>query len=141
SVARRRRQRRQPRPGWPARRTRALQRSRRPRRTTRRATLGRALLLRRGPVGHRPVRRRRRDALHVATRGIARPAKSGNVHSGGGAGDDEALDLGSALEERVDLRIAVPLLDREVADVAVATEDLDGLLGDPDRDLARLELA
>ena len=35
----------------------------------------------------------------------------------------------------------MPLLDREVADVAVATEDLDGLLGDPDRDLARLELA
>jgi hypothetical protein len=27
--------------------------------------------------------------------------RSGNVHAGGGAGDDEALDLGGALEERV----------------------------------------
>src|SRR4029450_1340193 len=68
-------------------------------------------------------------------------AKSGNVHPRRGAGDDEALDLGGALEERVDLRVAVPPLHREVADVAVATEDLDGLLGHPARALARLELA
>src|SRR5215211_9496323 len=76
------------------------------------------------------------------TEGLAeRAPKSGNVHPRGGAGDDEALDFGGALEERVDLRVAVPLFDREVADVAVATEDLNGLLGDPHRDLARLELA
>jgi len=32
----------------------------------------------------------------------------------------------------------VPFFDREVADVAVAAEDLDGLVGDPDGDLAGL---
>ena len=29
--------------------------------------------------------------------------ESGNVHAGDGAGDDEALDLGGAFEDRVDL--------------------------------------
>src|SRR5262245_42021057 len=64
-----------------------------------------------------------------------------DVQPGRGAGDHEPLDLGCALEERVDLRVAVPLLDREVPDVAVAAEHLDSLLGDPARDLTRLELA
>src|SRR3989441_10036768 len=54
--------------------------------------------------------------------------------------DDQALDLAGAFEEGVDLGGAMPLLDREVADVAVAAADLDRLIGDLDRDLARLEL-
>src|SRR5262249_61373296 len=72
---------------------------------------------------------------------ISRKGGSGNVQPRRGSSDDEALDLGGALEERVDLRVAVPLLHREVPDVAVATEDLDRLLGDPDGDLTRLQLA
>src|SRR6266581_9124521 len=41
-----------------------------------------------------------------------------------GAGDHQALNLTGALKEAVDLGVAVPLLDGEVADVAVAAEDL-----------------
>src|SRR5712691_11796132 len=54
--------------------------------------------------------------------------------------DDEPLDLARALEEGVDLGVAVPLLDREVPYVAVAAADLDRLLGDLDRDLTGLQL-
>src|SRR3954465_10548186 len=57
------------------------------------------------------------------------------------AGDDEALDLRGALEDRVDLRVAVHPLDRVLARVAVAAEDLDRALGAPHGDLAGLELA
>ena len=56
------------------------------------------------------------------------------------AGDDQALDLRGALEDRVDLRVAVHALDRELAGVAVAAEDLDRPLGRPDGDLAGLQL-
>ena len=56
------------------------------------------------------------------------------------AADHHALDLARALEDRVELRVAVPLLDRQVAHVAVAAADLDRLLGGPHRDLGRLEL-
>src|SRR5258707_2166609 len=54
--------------------------------------------------------------------------------------DHEPLDLAGAFEERVYLRVAVPLLDREVPDVAVAAADLDRLLGDLDRHLTGLQL-
>src|SRR5439155_25026067 len=54
--------------------------------------------------------------------------------------DDQALDLAGAFEEGVDLGVAMPLLEKEVADVAVAAADVDRLIGDLDRDLARLEL-
>src|SRR5438552_11776549 len=54
--------------------------------------------------------------------------------------DDQALDLAGAFEKGVDLGVAVPFLDGEVADVAVAAADLDRLLGDLDRHLAGLEL-
>src|SRR5260370_42597940 len=47
--------------------------------------------------------------------------------------DDEPLDLARAFEERVDLGLAVPLLDREVPDVSVPATDLNRLLGDLDR--------
>src|SRR3954452_9935598 len=57
------------------------------------------------------------------------------------AGDDQLLDLRRALEDVVDLRVAVPALDRELAGVAVAAEDLHRALGGPDGDLAGLELA
>src|SRR5690242_2142034 len=70
-----------------------------------------------------------------------RARRSGDVHARDGAGDDQALDLRGAFEDRVDLRVAVPPLDRELADVAVAAEDLDRLLGGPYRDLTGLELA
>src|SRR5207253_10473714 len=54
--------------------------------------------------------------------------------------DDQALDLARAFEEGVDLGVAVPLLDREVPDVAVAPADLYRLLGHLDRHLAGLQL-
>src|SRR6266540_5871837 len=60
---------------------------------------------------------------------------------GQGPADHDPLDLGGALEDRVDLGVPVPLLHREVLDVAVASQDLDGLLGDPHGPLAGLELA
>src|SRR5215217_6852382 len=55
------------------------------------------------------------------------------------ARDHKPLDLGGALEDRVDLRVAVHALDRVLARVAVAAEDLDRALRRPDRDLAGLE--
>src|SRR6266542_2798999 len=60
--------------------------------------------------------------------------------AGKGPADHDPLDLRGALEDRVDLGVPVPLLHREVLDVAVASQDLHGLLGDPHRHLARLEL-
>src|SRR3981081_2220592 len=57
-----------------------------------------------------------------------------------GPGDDQPLDLARAFKQRVDLGVAVPLLDREVADVSIAAADLDRLLGHLDRDLAGLQL-
>src|SRR5262249_12983640 len=57
------------------------------------------------------------------------------------AGHDKALDLAGALEDRVDLGVAVPALDRVLAQEARAAEDLYGLLGDGHRDLASLQLA
>src|SRR3954469_8814550 len=64
----------------------------------------------------------------------------GDVPSADGAGDDELLDLLGALEDVVDLRVAVHALHRVLAGVAGATEDLDGPLGGPHRDAAGLEL-
>src|SRR5690606_18264078 len=61
--------------------------------------------------------------------------------AGDRAADDEALDLGGALEDGEDLGVAVEALDRVVAGVAGAAEDLDGLFGDPDGGLAGDELA
>src|SRR5205807_2855074 len=55
-------------------------------------------------------------------------------------GDDQPLDLAGALEQGVDLGVAVPLLDREVANVAVTAADLDRLLGQLDSDLPGLQL-
>src|SRR4051812_9273742 len=61
--------------------------------------------------------------------------------TGDGAADDQALDLRRALEDRVDLRVAVPALHGELARVAVAAEDVHRALGRPQRHLAGLELA
>ena len=69
----------------------------------------------------------------------SRPA-SVDVDAGDGPADDQPLDLRGALEDGVDLRVAVPALDRVLADVAVAAHDLDRLLGHPDRGLAGVEL-
>jgi hypothetical protein len=63
-----------------------------------------------------------------------------DVHARDRARDHELLDLGGALEDVIDLRVAVPALDGVLARVAVAAEDLDRALGDPYGDLARLEL-
>src|SRR3954451_21282959 len=63
-----------------------------------------------------------------------------DAHPADRSADDELLDLLGALEDVVDLRVAVPALDGVLADVAVATEDLDGPLGDPHRGAAGLEL-
>src|SRR6476660_1142034 len=67
-------------------------------------------------------------------------AELANLDAGDRAAYHQALDLGGALEDRVDLRVAVHPLDRELARVAVAAEDLDRPLGCPDGDLAGLEL-
>src|SRR3954451_13549716 len=72
--------------------------------------------------------------------GRSRSQASRDLVAGDGPADDEALDLAGALEDRVDLGVAVPALDRVLAGVAVAAEDLDGLLGDPDRGLTGVEL-
>src|SRR6266545_6239983 len=63
-----------------------------------------------------------------------------DVDSGDRPRDDQALDLRGPLEDRVDLRVAVPALDRVFAHVAVAAHDLDRLLRHPDRGLAGEEL-
>src|SRR5690348_16887129 len=55
--------------------------------------------------------------------------------------DHLALELRPSFEDRVELRVAVPPLDRVLAHVAVAAEDLDGLRGDAHCGLAGLELA
>src|ERR1043165_2047284 len=77
------------------------------------------------------------------TRGLyafASGARLGDVDPADGARDHEALDLGGAFEDRVDLRVAVPALDGVVTHVAGAAEDLDGVLGDPHGGLAREQL-
>src|SRR5690348_1437513 len=55
------------------------------------------------------------------------------------ARDDQPLDLGRAFPDLVDLRVAVPLLYRKIADIAVPTEDLDGFVGHLHRDIASFE--
>src|SRR6185436_12908571 len=67
-------------------------------------------------------------------------ARSLNLDAGDRPRDHEPLDLRGALEDRVDLRVAVHALDRVLARVAVAAEDLDRALRGPHRDLAGLEL-
>src|SRR5690349_10555022 len=59
---------------------------------------------------------------------------------GKGTTDDHPLDLARALEDRVELRVAVPLLDRQVAHVSPAAADLDRLLGRAHGDLRGHEL-
>jgi hypothetical protein len=49
--------------------------------------------------------------------------------------DDELLDLAGALEDRVDLGVAVPALYWVLAGVAVAAEDLNRFFGDSHRGL------
>src|SRR5215469_1404142 len=71
--------------------------------------------------GHRPV-----QAPHSAP---VTQRLLPHVKPGDGRSDDEALDLRRALEDREDLRVPVPSLDREVPGVPVAAEDLDGLFG------------
>ena len=61
-----------------------------------------------------------------------------DVHTRDRTRDHELLDLGCSLEDVVDLRVAMPALDRELTCVAVAAKDLDCALGHPDGDLARL---
>src|SRR5437764_3152694 len=49
------------------------------------------------------------------------------TRAGDRARDDQPLDLRRALPDLVDLRVAEPLLDRVLLDVAVAAKDLDGV--------------
>ena len=94
----------------------------------------------------RPSRRERVRVVGMKG-GIGRSARrpiaaleSGNVQARHGARDDQPLNLGSSLEDRVDLRVAVPLLHRVFLHVARAAEDLDGFLGGLHRYLAREQL-
>src|SRR4029453_15813500 len=64
-----------------------------------------------------------------------------DVHPGDRPGHDEALDLAGALEDRVNLGVAVPPLHRVLAQEAGTAEQLHRPLGHRDRDLAGLELA
>ena len=52
-----------------------------------------------------------------------------DAHTRDGPADHQLLDLGSALEDGVDLRITVPTLHRVLPRVAVAPENLNGFLG------------
>ena len=52
-----------------------------------------------------------------------------DAHTRDGPADHQLLDLGSALEDGVDLRITVPTLNWVLTGVAVATEDLYRILG------------
>src|SRR6266851_774840 len=83
--------------------------------------------------------RRARRCRRRASRG-SRTSVAVALVVGDRSRDDEPLDLARTFEERVDLGVAVPLLDREVPDVAVAAADLDRLLRDLDRDLPPLPL-
>src|SRR5688572_953123 len=74
-------------------------------------------------------------------RSLTRSLRSRDLVTGDGTADDEPLDLAGALEDRVDLRVAVPPLHRVLAGVAVAAEDLDRLLGHLDRGLPGEQLA
>src|SRR5436190_4032321 len=56
------------------------------------------------------------------------------------ARDHQALDLRRALVDLHDARVAVVALDRVLLHVAVATVNLDRLMRDPGRGLARVEL-
>src|ERR1700687_714503 len=56
------------------------------------------------------------------------------------AGDDQPLYLGRAFPDLIDLGIAVPFFDGEIADVTVAAEDLDGVVGDGHGDVTSFEL-
>src|SRR5258708_20719379 len=53
------------------------------------------------------------------------------------AGDDEPLDFRRAFPDLIDLRVAEPLLDRILLDIAVAAEHLDGVCGDLHRSVRR----
>src|SRR3954451_3125264 len=61
----------------------------------------------------------------------------GHLH----AGDDQPLDLGRALEQLVDLRVAEPLLERVVGEARLRADEIHERGGRPHRDVARLELA
>src|ERR1022692_3301735 len=79
-------------------------------------------------------------ALRLLSVEVKRPVQLLNMDPRDGPGDDQSLDLRRSLEDGVDLRVAVPALDGMIADVAVATHDLDGLLGDIHRGLTGVEL-
>src|SRR5579871_2922214 len=73
-------------------------------------------------------------------RGATTAMPSLDSHAGDGSGDHQPLDLGGSFEDRVDLRIPVPPLDRVITHVPVAAEDLDGFFRDLDGGLAGEEL-
>src|SRR5665213_2113575 len=58
-----------------------------------------------------------------------------NLHTGDSARNDESLDLAGALENCVDLRVAVPTFNGIVANVAVPAKDLNRLFSDLHRRL------
>src|SRR5881397_1611850 len=72
------------------------------------------------------TKRRQGEALHLGSRPLQNLAR-----------DDHALDLARALADLHELGVAVHPLDRDVATVAHATVDLDGLVRHPVRGLAR----
>src|ERR1700722_8441516 len=96
------------------------------------------------PIGDRRCQQPNVACTSCAQTGDGRLRASGrpllDVHPRDRARDHELLDLGGTLEDVVDLGVAVPALDGELAGVAVAAEDLDRALGDPHGDLAGLEL-
>lgn len=88
------------------------------------------------------VGRNRRSLIVSAANGKYPSRFSGlsDVHARNGPCNDQALYFRSPFENRVDLRVSVPALDRVLANVAVAPEDLDRLFGHLDGRLTGVEL-
>src|ERR1700722_5745758 len=80
------------------------------------------------------------DRAVRSTKSPYMPERSVDMDAADRPADHQALDLARAFKNGVDLRIAVPLLDRVLPDVAVTAEDLNGLLGHPHGVLAGVQL-
>ena len=89
----------------------------------------------------RAIRLSSRAARLLYRRPVKPQVRLADGEPGNGAADDHPLDFAGALEDREDLRVAVPALNGVLPGITVTAQDLDGLLGDADRRLPRDQLA